>query len=355
MPHAPDQQPKILIVGAGAMGVVTGYHLDLAGAAVTFLVRPHRLPALQRPQVLYAYDDGGLKTFAGYDCITTTDALTYGRFDYVLLTLDGVALRSPEGVSLIEAIGAGARDTPTKVIIGTIGVGLKPWFMRLSGLAEDQVFNGAMSIMAYSPASVSLPLHPPTNAARLAQADLAYVYAGEQGFIVDDSAARAAHRFSEIYNRCGASTCEVRPAAAFATSIPALFPVFTASDVMGWPRAEELGGDRELWALTTEAVREIQDLGSHEEQNTTTQGVTTGQSLIDMWKAWEAATLPMDLQAFNRFHHGGKVNAQDQQLLLDCVAAGQAIGQPMKALQTLVERATAHRSKVVATDSSEAP
>lgn len=344
MPHAPDQQPKILIVGAGAMGLVTGYHLNLAGAAVTFLVRPHRLPALQRPQVLYSYDDGGLKAFKAYDCTTTTDALAKGRFDYVLLTLDGDALRRPEGVSLVEAIGAAARDTPTKVMIGTIGIGLKSWFMRLSGLAEDQVFNGAMSLMAYPPAKASLPLHPPTNPAHLAEADLAYGHAGAQGFIVDDSAAQAAHRFCEIYNRCGVSTCEVRPAAAFATSIPALFPVFAASDLMGWPGAEDLGADEELWALTTEAVREIQGLSGHGEQDPQVQDVTTGQSLIDMWKAWEADTLPMDLQAFNRFHHGGKVNAQDQQLLLDCVAAGQAIGQPMKALQTLVKRVSAHRS-----------
>lgn len=345
MHHAFDQFPRILIVGAGAMGLVTGYHLNLAGAAVTFLVRPHRLSALQRPQVLYSYDDGGLKTFAAYDCITTTDALASGCYDYVLLTLDGVALRSPDGVSLVEAIGAAARDAPTKVIIGTIGISLKSWFMRLSGLPEDQVFNGAMSIMAYPPASVSLPLHPPTNAAQLAQADLAYVHGGAKGFIVDDSAATAARRFSEIYNRCGVSTCEMRPADAFATSIPALFPIFAASDLMGWPRARDLGGDAELWALTTEAVREIQGLRGHGQPDGETQAATTEQSLIDMWKAWETATLPMDLQAFNRFHHGGKVNAQDQQLLLDCVAEGQATGRPMQALRTLLARVTAHRSR----------
>jgi hypothetical protein len=344
MSHAHDQQPKILIVGAGAMGVVAGYHLGLAGVAVTFLVRSHRLAALQRPQVLYSYDDGDLKTFTAYDCVTTTDEIARGRFDYVLLTLDGVALRSPEGVSLIEAIGTATRDGQTKVIIGTIGIGLKPWFMRVSGLAEDQVFSGALSIMAYPPASASLPLHPPTNAARLAQASLAYVHGGAQGFIVDDSAPEAARRFSQIYNRCGVSTCEVRPADVFATSIPALFPIFAASDLLGWPHAKDLGADAELWALTTDAVKEIQGLKGHGRSDEKTQAVTTGQSLIDMWEAWEAATLPMDLQAFNRFHHGGKVNAQDQLLLLDCVAAGQIIGQPMKALRTLVERVAAHRS-----------
>ncbi len=344
MSHAPDHQPRILIVGAGAMGVVTGYHLGLAGVAVTFLVRPHRLAALQRPQVLYSYDDGDLKTFTAYDCVTTTDELARGRFDYVLLTLDSVALRSPEGVSLVEAIGAATRDAPTKIIIGTIGVGLKPWFLRVSGLAENQAFNGAMSIMAYPPTRASLPLHPPTNAALLAQADLAYVHGGAQGFIVDDSAPEAALRFSHIYNRCGASTCEVRPADVFATSIPALFPIFAASDLLGWPRAEDLGADAELWALTTEAVRDIQGLQRNGQPGRETQLATTSQSLIDMWKAWETATLPMDLQAFNRFHHGGKVNAQDQLLLLDCIVAGQNIGQPMKALQMLVDRVAAHRA-----------
>jgi ketopantoate reductase len=57
--------PSVCIVGAGSMGVSTGYHLSLAGAAVTFLVRPHRQEQLSRPQVLYSYDDHSLKTFSG--------------------------------------------------------------------------------------------------------------------------------------------------------------------------------------------------------------------------------------------------------------------------------------------------
>lgn len=49
------------------MGVFTGVHLGLAGAAVTFLVRPHREEQLSRPQVRYSHDDHSLKTFSGYD------------------------------------------------------------------------------------------------------------------------------------------------------------------------------------------------------------------------------------------------------------------------------------------------
>ncbi|WP_353962837.1 2-dehydropantoate 2-reductase N-terminal domain-containing protein [Streptomyces sp. NBC_01275] len=46
--------PHVLLVGAGAMGVITGYQLQLACAEVTFLVRPARVEKLSRPQTLYS-------------------------------------------------------------------------------------------------------------------------------------------------------------------------------------------------------------------------------------------------------------------------------------------------------------
>jgi ketopantoate reductase len=35
------------------MGIITGYHLALSGAKVTFLIRPDRKEALDQPQILY--------------------------------------------------------------------------------------------------------------------------------------------------------------------------------------------------------------------------------------------------------------------------------------------------------------
>ncbi|MFE1841200.1 2-dehydropantoate 2-reductase N-terminal domain-containing protein [Streptomyces sviceus] len=49
----PPVHPHVLLVGAGAMGVITGYQLQLACAEVTFLVRPARVEKLSRPQTLY--------------------------------------------------------------------------------------------------------------------------------------------------------------------------------------------------------------------------------------------------------------------------------------------------------------
>jgi ketopantoate reductase len=97
--------PSVCIVGAGSMGVSTGYHLSLAGAAVTFLVRPHRQEQLSRPQVLYSYDDHSLKTFSGYELLTDPAELAGTSFDFLVITLDGAALRAEAGQRLVDEIG----------------------------------------------------------------------------------------------------------------------------------------------------------------------------------------------------------------------------------------------------------
>ena len=52
------KKPSVLIVGAGATGLPIGYHLALAGADITYLVRPGRKAALDSRPPLYCYDDG---------------------------------------------------------------------------------------------------------------------------------------------------------------------------------------------------------------------------------------------------------------------------------------------------------
>lgn len=50
MTNTPAAQASVCIVGAGSMGVFTGFDLSRAGVDVTFLVRPHRQEQLARPQ-----------------------------------------------------------------------------------------------------------------------------------------------------------------------------------------------------------------------------------------------------------------------------------------------------------------
>jgi ketopantoate reductase len=114
-------RPHILIIGAGSMGIITGYHLTLSGAEVTFLIRPHRKEALDRPQILYCYDDNQLKEYTGYSYITDPAEMVDASYDYVVITLDGIALRNSVGVNLVKTTGDAARNTDTKIVLGTVG------------------------------------------------------------------------------------------------------------------------------------------------------------------------------------------------------------------------------------------
>ena len=330
-------KPSILIVGAGSMGVIMGYLLDLAGVEVTYLVRPHRAAALEKPQILYNFKDNTLKKYTGYRYVTNPTSIKETKYDYILITLDGANLRNETGTQLMKTIGEATRNTDTRVILGSIAFDMRAWLLEASGLAAEQVTNGWLNIHAYSPSAANLPIHAPADPELVAQADLAYIDALGQGFIVDDSVAWAGE-FAELYNRCGVSKCTVQPALATTLLVFSLFPVFAACEVLGWPPFAEVSSKGEMWILAIKAVKEIQCLDIFGEAGVQAAGATTEEGLAQQLTGWEQAMRPVDLQAFNRFHHGGKVNEQDRALLRDCVAAGEKEGKEMNVVKELMRR-----------------
>ncbi|MEO8313578.1 MAG: 2-dehydropantoate 2-reductase N-terminal domain-containing protein [Pseudomonadota bacterium] len=347
---------KFLIIGAGAMGIYMGHVLQNGAADITYLVRPNRVEKLSRPQLLYSFDDHVLNSFSGFHILSDPAEIERNFYDFIVVTIDGMALRSAEGQSLVRTIGEIARDTLTKVLLGTVGVNLRPGFMRLSGLADDQVFYGVLYTLVFQADRVRMTPHPPTNASLLAKADFAHRQHAPIGIFVDDSAADAAHRFVTLWEASGRSLCAVQSVVELSTQLPAVFPMFAACDIMGWPSWKELCKDRELWELTAAATREIQGLSLNGETGMKAQANTTADSLIAMWRWLEEETLPADLLEFNRFHHGGKVFEQDMQLLEDCVELGRLEHKPMTALQQLLERAkTTHYGRVGSGEATRTP
>ena len=120
-----QSKPAVTIVGAGAMGLIAGYHLNLAGADVTFLVRTKRLAELQSPQILYCHNDGELKEFTQYRAVSSVAEINCAAQAYILVTLDGAVARTPEASEMLRAIGAAIRISSTKLLIGGVGVGLQ--------------------------------------------------------------------------------------------------------------------------------------------------------------------------------------------------------------------------------------
>lgn len=330
--------PRVLIVGAGSIGMIFGYHLSLAKADVTYLVRPGRVERLSRAQTLYCYDDNSLKQFDNYSVISDHAGIAEGKFDYILLTLDGASLQSEDGIKLTKAIGSAVKGSDTKVIQGGMFVDSQQWFQSVSGLRDDQVTNGYFAILAYSPSAVTLPLHGNTDPDLLAQADLAYSDRMDAGLFIADSAPAIAEGFLGLYNASGVSKATVVPAADFAMYANAMFALFGGCELLGWPKFSDIDPSNEAWQLAVAAMKEIQTLSIHGEAGRkAAQALTEAGALADQ-AATEKLMWPLDLQEFNRFHHGGKVNKQDREILAASLAAGRAESKDMPALSELLLR-----------------
>jgi hypothetical protein len=178
--------PQILIVGAGAMGLGAGYHLQLAGAAVTFLVRPARVVEMSRSQLLYSYDDATLKSLADYRFISDVAEISRSSYDYVIVTLDGFTTRKPEGRALLKSIGKAIGESSTEVIIGGVGVGLHDYYLRTMALPANRVLNGGLGMLCHQVANFKLPWHVPTNPVLLSKADVAYRHIHKTSFLLEE-------------------------------------------------------------------------------------------------------------------------------------------------------------------------
>jgi hypothetical protein len=332
------QTPQILIVGAGAMGLLVGYHLQLAGVAVGFLVRPARVPEMSRSVVLYSYDDATLKTFADYRLISDVAEISRTSPDYVIVTLDGFTTRSLEGTALLKSIGDAIRESSTEIIIGGIGVGLHDYYRHTMALPAHRILNGALGLLCHQVAHFEAPWHVPTDPVLLSKADVAYRHIHKSSFLLDDRFPEAALPFAAIYDASEVSSCQIMKRQEFAMMTLFTFPIFAVSELLEWPHAKDLGKNKELWALTIRSVQEIQGLEQHGAAGKAAQAATTGEGLLEMWTSMEQAALPLDFAGFNKFHHGGKVRAQDIELLKDCVKVGEREGQPMSALKELLDR-----------------
>lgn len=319
------------------MGIVMGYILQLAGAKITFLIRPHRAESLDRPQKLYCYDDNQLKTFTGYDYITSPSKVVGADYDFIVITLDGAALKNDVGHSLVQTLGEAVRGTQAKIIIGAMFINLLPWFLKTSGLESEQVINGQLWIQAYPPSAVTLSVHGSEDVKLIAQADQAYSDCLGQGFSVDNSSPAVASGFADLWNASGVSKCGVVPKEQAALTANSLFPVLAALGLLDWPNFQAIDATDPLWILGVAAAKEVQQFKIHGTPGQEAAAGTTEEILAQTFGGM-SKLVPFNWPEFNRYHHGSKVNAQDRQLLHACIAEGEAEGKPMTALKDLVQR-----------------
>ncbi len=339
-----EKKPAILIVGAGSMGMVTGYHLQLAGVDVTFLVRPTRVEDFKPPQLLYCYDDATLKKFDDYRVIGNMSESGGKPLDFVIVTLDGATTRSAEGTAVLRDIGNAIRSTAAYLVMGGVGVGLREHYLKTTGLPENRVFGGFLGLLAHQ-VSANLPVNPPTDPATLAKASMAYRhFSNKKGFLLETRVPEAARAFAALYDRSGVSLCGAMGKTLVDIVTNSAFPMLAASEIANWPNVTALVANKELWQLACRAQAEIMALPQHGLLGKLMAVIMGPGITAKLQLKLEREMLPLDYQAFNRFHHGAKVRAQDVQVMQNCVADGERQGKPMASLRELLARQAAHHA-----------
>lgn len=330
---------RVLIVGAGALGLTTGYHLQLAGAEISFLVRPHRVEALSRPQRLYSYGDHDLKTLESYQLFTSTGDLRGQHFDFVLLTLDGATCRSDQGVATLTELGQALADTGTSLVINGVGIGLYEHIKTTTGFAGANLLEGTMKMFAYQVDAEGTPRPPAGDLDLHNSADIAYLnFADGVGFFVTSRPKQAARAFCALYNKSGVATCKRMPRSVYAMSSNMFFAFTVASELNGWKGTDALIAERDLWHLCCASQREIMGLRSHGLVGKLASSLLSDARLEKTMRDSDRNASAMGFTQFNRFHHGGKVLEQDIQILENCAAMGEREGRSMSATKSLLDR-----------------
>lgn len=330
---------SVLIVGAGALGLTCAYHLQRAGAEISFLVRPHRLEALSRPQKLYCFNDDSIKLLENFQVITSPQDLQGKSYDFVLLTLDGSTCRSDQGVATLNALGRQLADTGANLIICGVGIGLYQHVQKISGFADENLLQGTMRMFAYQVADWPEQPQPPTNLELYRQSDIAYLgFANRVGFFMASSPGKASRAFSQLWKESQVSLCQRMPKNLYAAFSNAFFPFTVASEIHGWQSTEALIADSELWPLCCDAQREIFGLRNFGWTGKLLSRLMSDQRLAKMMLNMDEGGKRIGFTAFNRFHHGGKVLEQDIEVIRNCIAAGKKQGRKMQATQALLDR-----------------
>jgi 2-dehydropantoate 2-reductase len=309
---------KILVVGAGAVGAVYGWHLHRAGHEVHFFVKPKYRDEVSAGLTLHRLRYGATQRqdWRGLRVVTDPAAVAREHWDQVWLTLSSDALRGELAAQLLAAVG-----TATVVC-------LQPDledtdYVRSRVSTPDQVVHGLITLISYQsplpgkkgPSGIAyfLPPFSPTPLSGTPERVNGAVDALKAGGMT----ARA--------------VADVAPVAAAATAL--MQPLIAALEVGHW-RLSTLP-DSEPLHMGLHAVREALTIARQ------TSGARTA-GFLPLLRPWTwrlllplaARLLPLPLESYLHYHFS-KVGVQTRLMLETYIRLGQSHGLETQALQSL--------------------
>jgi hypothetical protein len=308
---------RVLVVGAGAVGLVYGLALQRAGAELSFFVKEKYAEEARGGFTMYALNEKPPKRIRleGAGVITTVDEVRAQKWDQVWLAVSGPALNGPW---LPELLGATGDAT---VVSLQPGLDHKKMVRDLVG---DRLVVGLIAFISYQA--------PLPGEQRFTEEGVAF-WLPPRGSPFAGAEARVRPVVDALVK--GGCPAEAVPSLdAQATYGAALLQVHVAAlDAVGWSWADVRKGDH--LALAGAAFREAAAVGAHllgSKKPAWAMLVRPWLSRLLMFAA--PKILPMDLPTYFAYHFT-KVGDQTRANLDTWIAAGKAAGLPVTNLEAL--------------------
>ncbi len=312
---------RLLLVGAGAVGTVYGYHLARGGAQVAYLVRPPRVESTQAGLVLYEMRGKRrrLRRFFRPAAVhgSVAEAAAAG-YDQLWLCLSTAALDKALAADLPELLGSHAG------VVVTLQPGLHVPERLGAYVSADRLVDGGISMVAYQ---------APLVAGEVPEPGIAY----DLPFPSPFSGRSAASVVSLL--KAGGCPAAVRPntRAMMAYGTATLNPLIAALEGAGWKLAALRSG---RWAeLAAAACAQARAITEAQVGVAPPAGLRLVRpSTIRLATRVMPRLVPFELEIYLRYHFT-KVGDQTRMLMRRFVTDGEALGLEVGALRALAAEA----------------
>ncbi|MEZ4465796.1 MAG: 2-dehydropantoate 2-reductase N-terminal domain-containing protein [bacterium] len=312
--------PRILLVGAGAVGQVYGYHLFKGGARITFFVKPKYREGLQADGMplypLKGPDQGKQIDFREFDLVSTPEEVAARSWDQVWLCMSSTALKGPWLEPLLAAAG--------EATVVTLQPGLEDVQYLTARMPADRLVRGLIPMISYQAPLPGQHVDPPGVAFWWPPAK--NPFSGPRDRL---------HGVVQLLNQGGwpsKAVPDVTPQLALGSAL--MNPVMAGLEVNDWKFKAFGRGDGSR--LASRAMKQ-------------TAGIAApGRARLMVWFMARRTTLrfilwlgerllPLPLEVYLGYHFT-KVGDQTRAQLASFIEKGQAAGKPVDAIQALARR-----------------
>ncbi|MFO0748730.1 MAG: 2-dehydropantoate 2-reductase N-terminal domain-containing protein [Myxococcota bacterium] len=152
---------RVLVVGAGAVGISYGWYLKQGGAEVTFMVKAKYADALRQGSTVYFPRRRGVREpvrFDGYEVIAENAEVAARSWDQVWLCMSSPALRSAWLEPFLEALGRSPGGDQATLVMLQPGAEDREYLA--ARFPRERLVGGLITLIAYqSPLPGEAP-HP---------------------------------------------------------------------------------------------------------------------------------------------------------------------------------------------------